>query len=93
MARPVPGPSQAKTTADESTHMPCTQLTCGADSCDVPERDWVECRSCSQLDARYSARTSVTNSDVGCHKLIQKKQPQTPAILTLTSKGLDSKMV
>ena len=32
VARPVPGPSQAKMTADESTHLPCSQLPCAADS-------------------------------------------------------------
>ena len=32
VAKPVPGPSQAKTTADESTHLPCSQLPCGEDS-------------------------------------------------------------
>ena len=26
VARPVPGPSQAKMTADESIHLPCTHL-------------------------------------------------------------------
>ena len=42
VAKPVPGPSQAKTTADESTHLPCSQLPCGADSRDVLEHDLLE---------------------------------------------------